>query len=117
MASAVVGAREKLEILTAYAPRVWFHSAEQFFPSPVEWAFPHQIRSTGSDGNFWLSSIENLVEPSSLLGFFAGCNEVATSAPCALSDTPVYAFWVEKRDSAMSEEYIDLIYFFYYPFQ
>ena len=35
---------DKAEILRRYAPRLWFHTDEVYFPSSVEWAFPNLKR-------------------------------------------------------------------------
>jgi hypothetical protein len=91
----------RLEALLTYAPRVWFDVDEEYFPSSVEWAFPDLVRTLEGDGNWWLRTIEPLDSPSDTLPFFAG--DLATA--------PVYAYWADKGGGV-----IDLVYFFYYPY-
>ncbi|MBK8266416.1 MAG: Vps62-related protein [Nannocystis sp.] len=91
----------RLEALITYAPRVWLHSEEQYFPSSVEFAFAEMTRSLGGDGRFWIRSKAGLGSPSDTLPFFAG--ELATA--------PVYAFYADKGEGV-----IDLVYFFWYPY-
>jgi hypothetical protein len=112
-----ITAEEKLALLTTYAPRVKLHDEEAFWPSSVEWTFPHLWRhNPGVDLRYWLQTLEDLVEPSSVLAYFSGCNGQATIMPCTLDDTPVYAFYVEKPNDDLSFQYVDLVYFFYYPY-
>lgn len=98
---------EKLDLITAYAPRVWLASAERFYPSSVEWAFPYMERFRHSDGNYWLRTRDPLSSPSdSSLTVFQGNRNLA--------EVPVYAFWVEKAMAC--GEVADIIYFMYYPY-
>ena len=114
---------EKLALLTTYAPQVKLHNQETFWPSSVEWSFPYLTRvlwdepPAGGVERYWLFASQALQEPSSVLPYFSGCNQTATDSPCTLDDTPVYAFWVEKpNDDVSSSKYVDLVYFFYYPY-
>jgi hypothetical protein len=72
----------------------------------------------GPDVFHWLFTREGLGEPSDVLDFFRGCNGYSTGDPCTISDVPVYAFWVKKSVQVGEElfDYVDLIYFFYYPY-
>ena len=110
-----ITAEEKLALLTTYAPRVKLHDGEAFWPSSVEWAFPYQVRMKG-EGKYWLFTSQELQEPSSVLRYFSGCDGQATAMRCTLDDTPVYAFYVEKPYDDLSFQYVDLVYFFYYPY-
>lgn len=94
----------KLAALSAYAPRIWLASGEQFMPSSVDWAFQYMERyQNANDGNrYWIRTIEELDSPSDwTLPVFAG----------NLSTAPVYAFWADKNNNK-----VDLVYFFYYPY-
>lgn len=89
------------EALLTYAPRVWLHSDEAYFPSSVEFAFANMTRFVGGDGNYWIRSTEGLESPSDTLPFFAG----------DLDGAPVYAFYADKGGDV-----VDLVYFFWYPY-
>ena len=126
---------EKLNFLATYAPRVWIAQNESYWPSSVDWAFPHLIRtpcfgdpstimacgggiSPEDTTSYWLFTRESLDSPSDVLDFFHGCNGYSTSNPCTISYAPVYAFWVKKSPQVdgNSFDFVDLIYFFYYPY-
>jgi hypothetical protein len=51
-------------------------------------------------------------------GFFRGCDGFSTSNPCTIGDSPVYAYWVKKQIHVGEDlvDIIDLVYFFYYPY-
>ncbi len=91
---------EKTTYLEKYAPKVWMDEHERFFPSSVEWSFPHLIREL-RQGKYCLKTKEKLHSPSSTLPYFAG----------DLHSAPVYSFWVEKDNYN-----VDLIYFLYFPY-
>jgi len=131
--SITVTDEEKLDFLATYAPRVWIAQNESYWPSSVEWAFPHVVRipcidlgllrscgdiPPGPDVFHWLFTREGLDEPSDVLDFFRGCNGYSTSNPCTIDDAPVYAFWVKKSAQVGEDlfDYVDLVYFFYYPY-
>jgi len=121
---------EKLNFLATYAPRVWLAQNESYWPSPVEWAFPHLVRTPCLDigvamvcgtphpeAQYWLFTKEG-VEGSGVLDFFRGCNGYSTSNPCTINDVPIYAYWVKKSTQVDGTlfDYVDLVYFFYYPY-
>lgn len=88
--------------LVQYAPRVWMHPNEEYFPSSVEFAFPSMTRFADGDGNYWVRSTVDLDSPSDdSLPFFTG----------DLDDAPVYAYYADKGGDV-----IDLVYFFFYPY-
>ncbi len=91
----------RLEALVRYAPRVWMHPDEPYFPSSVEFAFPYMTRFADGDGNHWVRSTAALDSPSDTLPFFGG----------DLDGAPVYAFYADKGSNI-----VDLVYFFYYPY-
>lgn len=122
---------EKLNSLATYAPQVWIAQDESYWPSSVEWAFPHLVRfipctenplfcgaGPEYDSYYWLRTVEGLDEPSDVLDFFRGCNGSSTSNPCTISDVPVYAFWAKKSVQVGENffDFVDLVYFFYYPY-
>ena len=88
-------------ILETYAPRVWFPANEEYWPSSVEFAFPHLERFADGNGQHWVQTIDPLDEPSDTLPFFAG--ELATA--------PVYGYWADKGGGV-----VDLVYYMYYPY-
>lgn len=91
----------RLEALVTHAPRVWFPSDEEYFPSSVEFAFPFMTRFPDGEGNHWIRSTAVLDSPSDTLAFFAG----------ELDAAPVYAYYADK-----GSQIVDLVYFFYYPY-
>jgi hypothetical protein len=104
----------KVEYLRRYAPQVWFHSNEQYWPSSVEWSFNFLKRYWSHDsGRWWLLTKQKLEEPSSVLPYFHGADPEKqwTDIPLKLEDVPVYAFWHD-----MPQRTVDLVYFFYYPY-
>jgi hypothetical protein len=127
---------EKLNFLATYAPRVWIAQNESYWPSSVEWAFPHLIRtpclgdpSTGGVTGcgdippgpgvlYWLFTREDIPIIPPGLDFFGGCDGYSTSSPCTVGDVPVYAYWIKKQIQVGEDlvDIVDLVYFFYYPF-
>ena len=91
----------RLGALMLHAPRVWMHPDESYFPSSVEFAYPHMTRFADGDGDYWVRSTAALASPSDTLPFFAG----------DLADAPVYAYYADKGG-----DIVDLVYFFYYPY-
>jgi hypothetical protein len=92
----------RYEALVQYAPRVWMHPEEEYFPSSVEFALPSMTRFLGGDGNYWVGSTVPLNSPSDdSLPFFKG----------DLANAPVYAYYADKGNDV-----VDLVYFFYYPY-
>jgi hypothetical protein len=126
---------EKLDLLHRYAPKVWMAEDEDYWPSSVEWAFPHLVRTPcvegpgviacgtgappGSATSYWLFRKET--GPVSGFDFYRGCDGSATADPCDLGDAPAYAYWVKKQIPVGENpvdlvEVVDLVYFFYYPY-
>jgi len=104
----------KVALLETYAPRVYFHSREEYWPSSVEWSFNFLKRVWDSrSGKWWLVSKEKLRKPSSVVAYFHGADPDRqwTGIPCSLDDVPAYAFWHKVDDRSY-----DLLYFFYYPY-
>ena len=94
-------ASSQLELLTTYAPRVWLAPGEEYFPASVDWAAPYLERYRHDDGQYWIRTRQGLDSPSDdSLPLFAG----------HLDSAPAYAFWVDKGEA------VDLVYFFYYPY-
>jgi thiol-disulfide isomerase/thioredoxin/uncharacterized membrane protein YphA (DoxX/SURF4 family) len=131
---------EKLALLEQYAPRVFLHPSERFYPSSVEWTFTHLFRYSPNnippwipdnifsrasyhlfpqpDDKYYVAPKEKIIEPSDWLEYHYGCNGSATDNPCQLSDARAYAFWNKQTIPWGGEqvEVIDLTYFFYYPY-
>ena len=108
--------RTKAEYLTKYAPQVWLHSRESYWPSSVEWSFHFLTRHwLERSKSWWLITKDPLKEPSSVLPYFHGADPKRqwTRFPLSLSlgEVPAYAFWHQvDNDTA------DLLYYFYYPY-
>lgn len=135
-----VSDNEKLAQLEQYAPRVFMHPSERFYPSSVEWSYDHLFRYSPddlpefipshptetllyhlfppADSNYYLSPKQIIGSPSDWLEYHYGCNGSATVKPCQLSDAQVYAFWNKQKIPWAGEEIevVDLTYFFYYPY-
>ena len=104
----------KAAFLKTYAPRVYFHSKEEYWPSSVEWSFNFLKRVWDPGNGKWrLVSKHKLKKPSSIVAYFHGAdpNRQWTDIPCSLDDVPAYAFWHKVNDRNY-----DLLYFFYYPY-
>lgn len=93
-------------VLETHAPRVWFPADEVYFPSTVEHAFDHTVRFADGEGRHWIRSIEPLRSPSDTLPFFAG----------DLAGAPVYGYYADKDAAGIAPGVVDLIYFFFYPY-
>ncbi|MEZ4451354.1 MAG: Vps62-related protein [Nannocystaceae bacterium] len=93
-------------LLETYAPRVWFPADEEYFPSTVEHSFAHTTRFADGEGKHWIRTIEPLESPSDTLPFFAG----------DLEGAPVYAYYADKDAAGVAPGFVDLVYFFYYPY-
>ncbi|MEZ4384861.1 MAG: hypothetical protein R3A79_26255, partial [Nannocystaceae bacterium] len=91
----------RYDALVTYAPRVWLDEDEVYFPSSVEFAFPHMTRFADGNGDHWIRSTEPLESPSDTLPFFQG----------DLDGAPVYAFYADK-----GMDVVDLVYFFWFPY-
>jgi hypothetical protein len=118
---------EKVQMLQDLAPRVWlsqewftlggniyFGQTEPYFPASVEWAFQFMNRSF-SGGRWWLTTKQSMCD-SDTLDFFRGFN--GNAGHPTVDQAPVYAYWVEKEIPVgdMVFEVVDLVYFFYYPY-
>lgn len=102
----------KVEYLRRYAPRVWFHSEESYWPSTVEWSF-HFLKRSWWRKEWWLFTKQELDKPSSVLPYFHGADPKRqwTDVPLKLDEVPVYAF-----RHPVDKDTVDLLYFFYYPY-
>jgi hypothetical protein len=118
----------KVTLLKTFAPRVWLANYEPdhpegeiYYPSPVEWSFDYLNRIykiITSGASWWLITKQPLSSPSDVLPYFHGCDGISTASPCTLGDTPAYAFWDEVNVDVNGAQVkvVDLIYFFYYPY-
>lgn len=92
----------KLELMQKYAPYTYMDKNEKYFPSSIDFAFPHFRRYLNeSNGNYSLTTIEPLENGDDVLDFFHG----------DLSSAEVYVFWIEKDESKYQ-----ITYFYYYPY-
>jgi len=73
-------------------------------PSSVEFSFKHMTRFKGPDEKFWVQTADPLPQTHSVLRYFSG----------SISDAPMYGFWAPKQVNGVA--FIDLVYFFYYPY-
>ncbi|MFS1512202.1 Vps62-related protein [Chengkuizengella sp. SCS-71B] len=93
---------EKLALITKYAPRIWFHNDEEFFPSSVEWSAQYMERYKPSGSNeYSLKTIEELNDAEDVLDFFSG----------NLDSARIYAGWREAGPNT-----IDIKYYIWYPY-
>lgn len=95
---------KKVDILKTFAPKVYLHSKEDFYPSSIEFSLEHltKVKDPKYNSNR-LITIQDLESPTSILPYFTGQSN--------LSKVPVYSFWVDKGDNI-----INLVYFTYYPY-
>ena len=93
--------KEKFALMKKYAPYIYMDENELYFPSTVEFTFPHLERYHNSDGNYWVKTKKKLSSPSGVLPHFIG----------NLKEAKVYAFWVEKKYNIK-----EITYFIYYPY-
>jgi hypothetical protein len=110
----IISDRQKVDYLKMYAPRVWLHSEESYWPSSVEWSFRFLTRywSETYGGRWWFGAKQKLDSPSSILPYFRGAYPRSTATPrLSLRDVPAYAFW-----HRVNPDEVDLVYFFYYPY-
>jgi hypothetical protein len=91
---------KKIELIKKYAPYIYMAEEEEFFPSTVEFSFPHMTRFL-KDDKYWVKTKEELKEPSDVLDYFHG----------DLENAKVYAFWVWKSKGVK-----EITYFIYYPY-
>lgn len=112
-----VNDRYKVRLMKKCAPRVWLHSDEKYWPSSVEWSFNFTQRVWRND-NWWLVTRKQLKKPSSVLPYFQGCdpNQQHTGIPCNFDEVPAYAFWNEVEIAGEGKNVVDIVYFFYYPY-
>ena len=135
-----VSDNEKLALLEQYAPCVYIHPSETFYPSSVEWSFAHLFRYSPNDlppwmptnpfermcyhlfpapdNRYYVAPKEPIGSPSNWLEYHQGCDGSATENPCWLSDAPAYAFWNKQTIPWGGEniEVADLTYFLYFPY-
>lgn len=110
------------DTLVSFAPRVWLNEPtsgveQPFWPSSVDWAFDQNnpgLERFLLNGQYWLRTVPNLESPSSLLLPLFNGEDPTTST------VPSYAFWARKPTEVcgypVGNEWIDLVYFFYYPY-
>ena len=92
----------KLELMKKYAPYAFMDENESYYPSSVDFAFPHFKRYLDEEtGNYSLTTTVPLENGNDILNFFQG----------NLSSAKVYVFWIPKDDSKYQ-----MTYFYYYPY-
>lgn len=89
----------KRELLTTFAPRIWWDKEEKFFASSVEFAAKHMKKELSPTGNVYYR--EDVTSSNYMREFLYG----------DLQNAKAYAFAVEKEF-----KYLDLVYFFYAPY-
>lgn len=87
--------------LETYAPRIWLHGDESYFPSSLEFTWPETTRFADGNGEHWVRTIAPLGSPSDTLPYFAG----------ELESAPVYGYYADKGDGV-----VDLVYFVWFPY-
>ena len=96
---AALTGEQKVKLLTAYAPRIWWDENEKYFSSDVEFAAENMTKALGANGNLYY--LQALDSPHFMSDFFYGDLEHAKA----------YAFAIEKE-----YKYLDLSYYYYAPF-
>ena len=102
----------KAVALKKYAPRVilaasGLQGSGRYWPSSVEWAMPNLTRiKVGA--NHRLQTTQSLETATTVLPYFHGPDAAE------LPSMPAYAFWIE--DPSRPRSWVDLVYFFYYPY-
>ena len=108
------GASDEIKVTTLekYAPRIYLApdglgGAQSYRPSSVEWFTPHVDRVL-IEGQYWVQTKVTLSHATEVINAFYG------PLDSELGQVPAYAFWVE--DPARPRDYVDLVYFFFYPY-
>lgn len=92
----------KLELMKKYAPYTYMDKNESYFPSSLDYAFPHFTRYLNEDNGFYsLTTTEPLTSGNDILEFFHG----------EMSSAKVYTFWIAKDKSKYQ-----ITYFYFYPY-
>lgn len=86
----------RYELLTMFAPRIWWDEDEEFFASTIEYAKEHMTRAESSRG--YMYYLEGLDKPTYMTDYLYGQKDGAKA----------YAFAVEKE-----YKYLDLSYFIF----
>ena len=90
---------QKVNLLSTFAPRIWWDENERFFASSVDFAAEHMEKTLSAYANLYY--LKALDSPDYMSDFFYG----------DLAHAKVYAFATEKEF-----KYLDLSYFYYAPF-
>ncbi|OBZ16443.1 Vps62-related protein [Bacillus sp. FJAT-26390] len=92
----------KRQLLETFAPRIWMAQGEAYFPSSVEFTFPHVDRYLNSSSGKYEIKTKTTLDPYTLkLPYFSG----------DLANAPIYAFWVEKDYNN-----VDMVFFQFSPY-
>ncbi|WP_425392064.1 Vps62-related protein [Ekhidna sp.] len=92
----------KVELMKKYAPYTYMDKDESYFPSSLDYAFPHFKRYLNEDnGLYSLTTIEPLQTGNDILDFFHG----------EMSTAKVYVFWIAKDESKYQ-----ITHFYFYPY-
>jgi len=102
----------KVSTLEKYAPRVYLAvdglgGSQSYRPSSVDWFTPYVDR-VKIEGQYWVQTKVPLSHATEVQNFFYG------PADNELDQVPTYAFWIE--DPKKPRVYVDLVYFFFYPY-
>ena len=103
---------DRVAALEKFAPRVYLAADDldggnSYRPSSVEW-FMQYVDRVQIEGQYWLQTKVPLDHATAVQGFFHGPPDEE------LDQVPAYAFWIENHDEWRS--YLDLVYFFFYPY-
>lgn len=133
-----IGNDDKAKYMRDYAPRIWFHSKERFWPSSVAWVLGRgKMKRYWSNHSkrWWLVTEKQPLKWDEFVPFFAGCPPVNFKLlPCTdravtgckpgdkLEDTGcslefdvlIYAFWNQVYED--SATHYDIHYFLFFPY-
>ncbi|MGQ0839988.1 Vps62-related protein [Actinokineospora sp.] len=102
---ALSGAAVTVATARAFAPRVWLHPAEYYFPSPVESFLDNVHESNGYLVTNQALGCDSCTEPAFLDGVRP--NSTAVSA---------YAEVIHRTDNGVPTDVTDIIYWMFYPY-
>jgi hypothetical protein len=97
------------DLARAFAPRIWLHGEEAFFPSSVDDFLPYVHTESRTDGQYYVTNqalgCDSCTEPP----FLRGKNPTQ-------SQVPAYVEIVDRRQNGQPTGVTDLVYWTFYPY-
>ncbi|MEU6800303.1 Vps62-related protein [Streptomyces neyagawaensis] len=97
------------ELARRYAPRIWLQSAEDYFPSSVEWSLENTHIETHGDDQFYVTNEPLGCDSCTNPGFLSGQRPDH-------DDVPAYAEVVHRTENGRATNITDIIYWTFYPY-